>query len=427
MTVNTVSNKITYIANGSTTVWTFPFPGVDPSFIEISITDSLGAVVVPPANQFTVTLNPTIDPNPTSIGGSVLYPIAGSPVPSGSVVSIVRTLPAVQATSIANQSIVYPPVIEQEFDYLTMLTQGGIEEFSRSFRVGAQDPIPALVPTVAQRKNTLAIFDADGNLTGGNAPSGVIISAVMIPVVTAPTLPIARTAMGVPPIDSPVFTGNPQAPTPTTSDSDTSVATTAFVQAAIAAAAFSTGDLKPTHKTVPDTGWIFWIDGNIGNASSNATIRANADTLALFTLYYNNYSDANCPLFTALGASTTRALQGTAATAFGAQIRVQLPRGSSRALGLAGVGQGLTARTLGSFVGVETHAITVAEMPSHSHGIVGTSDGQLHNLLVQLNDLLNMDFSGPHGVQEAVVQPTGGNQPMNLMNPTAYIAIMIKL
>jgi Pectate lyase superfamily protein len=38
------------------------------------------------------------------------------------------------------------------------------------------------------------------------------------------------------PLNSPVFTGNPQAPTPTAGDNDTSIATTAFVQAAIAGA-----------------------------------------------------------------------------------------------------------------------------------------------------------------------------------------------
>ena len=34
-------------------------------------------------------------------------------------------------------------------------------------------------------------------------------------------------------INSPVFTGNPQAPTPATADSDTSIATTAFVHAVV--------------------------------------------------------------------------------------------------------------------------------------------------------------------------------------------------
>lgn len=43
----------------------------------------------------------------------------------------------------------------------------------------------------------------------------------------------ALAASGLAPIANPVFTGNPQAPTPTAGDNDTSLATTAFVKAAI--------------------------------------------------------------------------------------------------------------------------------------------------------------------------------------------------
>lgn len=44
---------------------------------------------------------------------------------------------------------------------------------------------------------------------------------------------------GTAPLDSPIFTGNPRAPTPTAGDNDTSIATTAFVQTAAAAAVTS--------------------------------------------------------------------------------------------------------------------------------------------------------------------------------------------
>src|SRR5262249_41681527 len=137
------------------------------------------------------------------------------------------------------------------------------------------------------------------------------------------------------PLASPVFTGDPQAPTPTAGDNDTSIATTAFVTAAIASVsggAATTGALKATHKTTADSGWIMWVDGTIGDASSGSSVRANADTSALFTLYYNGYTDALCPLLTSAGAATTRAAQGAAATAFGAHCRMTLPKGPGRAV-----------------------------------------------------------------------------------------------
>lgn len=54
------------------------------------------------------------------------------------------------------------------------------------------------------------------------------------------------------PKDSPTFTGNPTAPTPATSDNDTSVATTAFVQAAITALIAGSPALLNTLKELAD-------------------------------------------------------------------------------------------------------------------------------------------------------------------------------
>jgi len=45
---------------------------------------------------------------------------------------------------------------------------------------------------------------------------------------------------------SPVFTGDPRAPTPTAGDNDTSIATTAFVQTALASAKITVSDTPPT-------------------------------------------------------------------------------------------------------------------------------------------------------------------------------------
>lgn len=56
----------------------------------------------------------------------------------------------------------------------------------------------------------------------------------------------ARTAIGAAPLDSPALTGTPSAPTPAAGDNDTSIATTAFVQAALAAAGAVSITVDPT-------------------------------------------------------------------------------------------------------------------------------------------------------------------------------------
>ena len=200
MTVNAASNAITYVANGSTTEWVIPFPVIESEFIRVFITDALGSQVELPPSVFTVIIDPTIGSNPTSQGGKVIYPTIGAPLVAGNNLTIVRDLPAVQSVSISNQSIIYPPIIEQEFDYLTLLSQRGSQDISRAFKVGFQDPIPAIVPPVAQRASHSAFFDSLGNLTPGSIPGpGVFISAAMTPVVEAATLALARQLMGISP------------------------------------------------------------------------------------------------------------------------------------------------------------------------------------------------------------------------------------
>lgn len=429
MTVNETSSQITYLGDGATTVWTFPFPGVDKQFIKVLVLDTFGHLNVIPSNFYTVTLNAPIDPNPTGHGGQVIYPISGPPLAVGTQLLIARDLPVVQSTSISNQSIIYPPVVEQEFDYLTMLDQSGIADSARAFRVGPWDPPPGFAPPVAQRANLQAFFDANGDLSAGGIPVGTVISAVMVPVVTAVTLALARSAMGVPGVDSPVFTGDPKAPTPAVGDNDTSIATTAFVIQALLSngLGFVTGDLKTTHRTAADPGWILWVDGTIGDPTSGSTIRANADTLQLFTLYYNSYTDANCPLRTSTNVATNRAAQGTATTAFNNHCRMTLPRGSGRKLGIAGAGAGLAAHTIGSFTGSESISQTIDQMPQHSHELIGIDDGTSTFAHGTYNPNANWEPSGSGGVQGVRVGLAGGNNPMNVMNPCSYINVMIKL
>jgi hypothetical protein len=109
----------------------------------------------------------------------------------------------------------------------------------------------------------------------------------------------------------------------------TDVPNKAYVDA-IVASFFSTGDTKTTFKTVADTGWIMLNDGTFGSATSGSSTRANADTLALFTLFFNNIADADAPLLTSGGGATTRAAQVSASAAWAARWRIQSKRRRDR-------------------------------------------------------------------------------------------------
>lgn len=198
MTINLASNKVIYQGDGATTTFSFSFSAPSTNSITVITVDQFGNQVTQSPGAYTVVLNPPAGTNPTPVGGTVTFPVAGSPLPVGSQIVIVRELTTTQTVSLTNQSIIYPPVIEQELDYLTMIDQQDEEVGNRAFTVSVVDPIPAPVPPVAMRANQSAFFDGNGNLVPGLPPvGGAIISAAMQPVVSALTLSQARIAMGI--------------------------------------------------------------------------------------------------------------------------------------------------------------------------------------------------------------------------------------
>lgn len=185
----------------------------------------------------------------------------------------------------------------------------------------------------------------------------------------------------------------------------------------------TTGDLKLTHKTTADLGWIMWVDGTIGDGSSGASVFADPSTSALFALYYG-FTDAQCPLFTSTGAATTRAAQGTASAAYAAHCRLSMPLGSGRALGLAGAGAGLTSRTLGSSTGTESNTPSVATMANHNHAF---QSAPYYPLVEWPGYPANFSFGGDHDITTTNINPVGGGGVVNNMPPIAFINVMVKL
>jgi microcystin-dependent protein len=107
-------------------------------------------------------------------------------------------------------------------------------------------------------------------------------------------------------------------------------------------------------------GWVRKNGGTIGSADSGASERANADTLALYTLLWDNYTDQWCPVNGGRGAS--------AAADFAANKALTLPDAQGRvAVPLGGDGN---YNEIGKALGASFHALTEAELPvvaGHSH------------------------------------------------------------
>lgn len=189
--------------------------------------------------------------------------------------------------------------------------------------------------------------------------------------------------------------------------------------------AFTTGDLKPTHKASADSGWILWSDGTIGDGSSSATIRANADTSALFALYWT-YGNTLCPIAGGYGVS--------AAADYAAHKSIALPLGAGRVFGLAGSGSGLTLRTLGAAVGGETVILSTSNLPPYTPtGSVATTITGTYLQSGAGGGSVNTTGSAQGATNPVATSTFTGNAqggtsvPVAVMQPTAFVNVMIKL
>lgn len=103
-----------------------------------------------------------------------------------------------------------------------------------------------------------------------------------------------------------------------------------------------------------------------------------------------------------------------------------LPDAQGRVLGGVGTGTGLSARSQGQKVGAETHTLTSAEMPSHTHtsNAVGGSLGLIKadgNSTAIEGDSSGVEpniFAAPVALS---IDPTGGGGAHNNMQPTLFI------
>jgi hypothetical protein len=190
-------------------------------------------------------------------------------------------------------------------------------------------------------------------------------------------------------------------------------------------AMWTTGDIKITIKSSPDTGWVFFDDGTIGSASSGASTRANADTEDLFTLW-NLTTDANCAVSTGRGAS--------AASDFAANKTIALPKVLGRALAVYGTGSGLTARALAQAIGSENAVVVthdhVASQVAHTHTWEYTAAGAGGTAtVVTAGAAAGSAGGGPTAAAQPAITVAGSGVSGSgaNMQPTTFFNLMVKL
>jgi hypothetical protein len=175
-----------------------------------------------------------------------------------------------------------------------------------------------------------------------------------------------------------------------------------------------TGDRKEAYNKV-QSGWVWMDDGTIGDASSNATSRHNADTLALFTLLWSN---ANLQLYNSSGGAIAK---GASASAdFSAHNALALPKSLGRSSISTGSCGQANNYTLAQTFGEELHSLSTNENGAHVHYAV------LRPLAsTEINEdgpANNQHFDGA-----GVTGSSGSGAGHNTVHPVTAVYYLIKL
>lgn len=162
MTIATSVNKVIAQGNGATTAFSFSFLLPAAANAVVTVTDALGNQTILANTQYS--LSGVGNPN----GGTLNYPLTGSPLAAGSSISLQRVLPLQQLTSLINQAGYFPSVVEGALDSLEMQIQqiAAVTGGNTSLQFPPSDPLTlnAILPAAAARANNLLSFDSLGNV-----------------------------------------------------------------------------------------------------------------------------------------------------------------------------------------------------------------------------------------------------------------------
>ena len=158
MALLTTENKIQYTANGSNTIFAFPYSFFDQADLKVYLTDLDGEDTLQ-----TITTDYTLDPVGDSYrnGANVVF---GSAPTNNYKVTIIRDLVIEQQTDYQDFSKFPADVFENDIDRRAMVEQQIEEELERTLRTPITDPSSiGLMPKATDRASKFLAFDASGD------------------------------------------------------------------------------------------------------------------------------------------------------------------------------------------------------------------------------------------------------------------------
>jgi|ERR1700722_2866715 len=188
-----------------------------------------------------------------------------------------------------------------------------------------------------------------------------------------------------------------------------------------------TGDYRLSLNDFFPFGWVPTNDGTIGNASSNATTRANIDTWQLFYLLWTAVGTTYAPMFTSTGTPVTYPSMTfpTAIASWNANCQISLTKQLGRVL--ASVGTAVSTNfVLGQTTGTEANNISQANLPS------GQISGQLGVVTSLASGSGTLESNQPVGSGGTMSNATfnlntGAQTAFPVYQPTTFVNVFLKL
>ena len=394
--------QYTQAVTANSTTLTIDFPFFDLDDIEVIVTTSAGVdtTLTRGTGSGTFAVNGTAVDDGFS-GGNVTL---GDSYDDTHTYTIFRDITIQRTTDFPTSGPFNIASLNTELDKLTAITQQNNNNFGRAIKLTDSDATASLtIPSATARPNKYLGFDGSGNLAALSGTGSTIgtIDTANIADDAITQAKIADNAVGADQIAANAVsaseinvTGNGTSGQYLSADGDGS-----FTFATLPTA-FVSGMLMPYAGASAPTGWLLCY----GQAISRTT-----------------YAD----LFTALG--TTYGV-GDGSSTFnlpdlrGRVVAGQDDMGGSSANRLTDQTGGLNGDTLGDTGGSETHTLTEAQLPAHSHGNVVTN--------VSATFKTNTGDGGASVVQtisqSKATTSTGSGDAHNIVQPTIILNYIIK-
>lgn len=182
MTISNTDDPVAgpFEGDDSQTVFPFTFKAFGESDLEVAV--RIGGVqsTLTLDVDYSVSLNADQNANP---GGTITYPLSGSPLATGDTLTISSDLEYTQPAAIPNLSGFYARVVETALDRVTMLIKQASASLSRSLRFPLSDSgVNTELPSASDRALKALTFDASGNpvVTTPSAGSASALAADLI-------------------------------------------------------------------------------------------------------------------------------------------------------------------------------------------------------------------------------------------------------